>query len=125
MNKKNDNEVFIVAKEHLSNHPNPIKLFKGQSVFVGEKYNENEDWDNWIYCYTTDKSLEGWVPDQIIENDGKQGVILEDYIARELDVKVGEKLLKQKELNGWFWVKNLGTSEEGWVPKENVKKQKS
>ncbi|MDV2686430.1 hypothetical protein RYX56_18840 [Alkalihalophilus lindianensis] len=51
----------------------------------------------------------------------EQGLILEDYIAKELEVNVDEQLIKFKELNGWIWVKRLTNSEEGWVPKENVK----
>lgn len=121
MNKKDDKNVYIVTKQHTSNYPNPIKLCEGQYVIVGEKYNGNENWDNWIYCYTIDKRLEGWVPEQIVKIQDKQGLILEDYSAKELDIKVGEQLIKHKELNGWFWVERISTLEEGWVPMENVK----
>lgn len=38
----------------------------------------------------------------------------------EFNVEIGDYLLKQKELNDWHWVKNLETSEESWIPKENV-----
>jgi hypothetical protein len=48
-------------------------------------------------------------------------LILEDYIAKELDVSIGEQLMKFKELNGWVWAKRISNSEEGWVPKENIK----
>ncbi|MFV8829516.1 SH3 domain-containing protein [Alkalihalobacterium sp. APHAB7] len=113
--------VYIVTKQHISNYPNPIRLFKGQAVIISKKYEGNEGWNNWIYCYTKDKHLEGWVPEQIIHIQGKQGLILEDYIAKELEVNVDEQLIKTKELNGWIWVKRLTNSEEGWVPKENVK----
>ncbi|WP_368505191.1 SH3 domain-containing protein [Alkalihalophilus sp. As8PL] len=121
MGAERDKNVYIVTKQHISNYPNPIRLFKGQSVIVGKKYAGNESWNNWIYCYTKDKHLEGWVPEQIIHIKGEQGLILEDYIAKELEVNVNEQLIKSKELNGWIWVKRLTNSEEGWVPKENVK----
>ncbi len=122
--KKSEGEVYQVIKQHKSNYPNPIKLCKGQTVMVGEKYNGNEGWKNWIYCFTIDHSSEGWVPEQIIKKQGKQGLILEDYIAKELDVEVGEQLIKCKELNGWYWMKKIGTLEEGWVPIENVEELK-
>ncbi|MFC0523744.1 SH3 domain-containing protein [Pontibacillus salicampi] len=113
-----NNTIYIVTKNHTSNYPNPIKLTKGQTVSIGERYTGNENWYNWIYCYTIDSKLEGWVPEQIIEAPGK---VLEDYIAKELNVEIGELLFKQKDLNGWCWAKKLNSSNEGWVPNENVK----
>ncbi|MEI5908216.1 SH3 domain-containing protein [Bacillus spongiae] len=121
MKDKRCKNVYIVTKEHTSNYPNPIRLFKGQIVIVGKKYESYENWDNWIYCYTKDRQLEGWVPEQIIHMQGEHGLILENYIAKELEVNVDEQLIKFKELNGWLWVKKITNSEEGWVPKENVK----
>ncbi|WP_078579352.1 SH3 domain-containing protein [Salipaludibacillus agaradhaerens] len=116
-----DKKIYLVTKQHTSNYPSPISLLKGQDVIVGTKYEGKEDWNNWIYCYTKDNHLEGWVPEQIIHIQGEDGVILEDYTAKELNVKVGEELVKIKELNGWLWVKKASHAEEGWVPKENVK----
>lgn len=121
MEDKTNKNVHIVTKQHTSNYPNPIRLLKGQYVIVGKKYEGNEGWNNWIYCYTKDKQLEGWVPEQIIQIQAERGVILEDYTAKELDVSVGEQIEIYKELNGWVWVKKISNSEEGWVPKENVK----
>lgn len=120
-----DEAIYLVTKTHKSNYPNPIRLSRGQCVLVGEMYQGDEGWDNWIYCRTIGENLSGWVPAQIIANKGKLGLILENYTAKELDVNDGDKLLKIKELNGWYWVKNLGTFEEGWVPKNNVKIMKS
>jgi hypothetical protein len=121
---KNKN-IYIVIKQHTSNYPNPIRLFKKQEVIVGKKYEDNEEgWNNWIYCYTKDKHLEGWVPKQIIHIQNELGLVLEDYIAKELDVSIGEQLIKLKELNGWVWVKRIPDLEEGWVPKENIKEGK-
>ncbi|UOE95855.1 SH3 domain-containing protein [Alkalihalobacillus sp. LMS39] len=113
--------MFKVMKQHKSSYPNPIQLSKNQAVIAGEKYSGNESWERWVYCFTLDKKLEGWVPEQIIKKVGKEALIIEDYIAKELNVEVGERIIKRKELNGWLWVKNVETEEEGWVPQENVK----
>lgn len=51
----------------------------------------------------------------------KTGVILEDYSALELSVDLGDELQVLKSLNGWLWVKNLPTNEEGWIPLECIK----
>jgi hypothetical protein len=112
--------LYLVVKQHISNYPHPIKLYEGQKVLVGEKYEEKKEWENWVYCYTSDKRLEGWVPTQIMNVQHNQGYIVEDYFAKELDIEVGELLEMEKELNGWFWMKRTSNREEGWVPKENV-----
>lgn len=121
MNQTDKQLTYSVIKPHKSNYPNPIIVLKGQTVIIGERYTGNEGWDNWIFCYKEDKILEGWVPSQIIDIQGEHGLILEDYSAKELDVSIGEQLVKEKELNGWFWTKKIPTLEEGWVPKENLK----
>ncbi|KHF40645.1 Variant SH3 domain-containing protein [Halalkalibacter okhensis] len=122
MNK--NNLVYEVIKRHKSNYPNPITLSKGQPIIVGKTYKDNEEWKNWIYCFTLDFCSEGWVPEQLINKQGKQAVMLEDYVAKELNVEVGEKLLKLKEINGWAWVRKIVTLEEGWVPLENILEDK-
>lgn len=106
---------YIVVKKHISNYPNPITLRKGEKVIVGKKYVGNENWSNWIYCFKLDKSQEGWVPEQILDDN----IIKEDYTANELNVDEGEILIGTKELNGWlFCCDKMGN--EGWVPKDNL-----
>lgn len=52
---------------------------------------------------------------------GAEGIVLEDYTAKELDVNEGESLTGLKELNGWTWCVRTLDSAEGWVPNENLK----
>ncbi|MCR8843984.1 SH3 domain-containing protein [Paenibacillus sp. SC116] len=112
---------YSVVTKHRTEYPNPLVLLKGQSIFIGEKYSGPEEWDNWYYCTTLDHKHGGWVPGQLIDVIEAQGVILEDYTAKELDVNEGEQVVGTKELNGWIWCVNTLNSEEGWVPKENLK----
>ncbi|WP_088035272.1 SH3 domain-containing protein [Evansella clarkii] len=121
----NKSKVLKVIKQHKTNYPDPISLHKGQTVHTGKLYEGEEDWDNWIYCFTEDKSSEGWVPAQIIRSKSGtgRGVILEDYCANELTVEKGEELIVYKELNGWYWTKRQLTGEEGWVPKSHLEER--
>lgn len=112
---------YEVIKEHRSHYPNPITLSKGQSVLLGKKYEGPENWNNWIFCYTLDGSLEGWVPEQIIQSEEKIGLILEDYTAKELDVDVGEIVVGTKEWNGWIWCEKRNGSDSGWIPRANLR----
>ncbi|WP_232276194.1 SH3 domain-containing protein [Paenibacillus sp. 481] len=111
---------YLVVTNHRTEYSNPITLIKGQPIIVGEKYNGPEEWDNWYFCSTLDHENGGWVPGQLIDVREAEGVILEDYTAKELDVNEGEHLVGLKELNGWIWCLRTLNSEEGWVPKENL-----
>jgi len=51
----------------------------------------------------------------------QKGIVKENYSAKELNINVGEKVIKIKELNGWGWVKRELNNEEGWLPLEILK----
>lgn len=111
---------YKVIKPHRSEFPNPITFSKGDTLSVGEKYEGDEDWEDWYYCETTSQ-IAGWVPKQIIRwiSDG-EGEALEDYTAKEMDVDEGDVLTGARVLNGWVWCQNHASKEEGWVPMENL-----
>ncbi len=112
---------YIVIKEHKSNYPNPITVKKGTELKIGEKYTGPEGWENWIYCWVPEHGTEGWVPGQFISiESAEQGVILQDYTAKELNIAEGELVDGTKELNGWIWCMKVSDGEEGWLPKENL-----
>ena len=111
---------FEIIEEHISENPTPIKVIKGTRVKIGERSNSAGSWPNWIYCYSLDGNGEGWTPVQIIQIENEYGIVLEDYSAKELEVKKGEVVEGDKELNGWFWCSRIDKSEEGWVPKEKM-----
>ncbi|UPH47509.1 SH3 domain-containing protein [Listeria innocua] len=112
------NQTFIVKKEHISKYPNPLFVNKNESIWV---FDEDTEHPGWIFCKVKSSAKEGWVPKQIIQlgSDGKTGTVTEDYSARELNVKPGDKLESNRELNGWVWCVTED-NEAGWVPRENL-----
>lgn len=104
-------------KEHKSNYPNPIEFRLHDQLEVGS---EDIEYPGWIWVWTPDGN-EGWAPKEYIEfRDGfKRGIAKSDYCARELDVKVGDRLQIENTLCGWHYVINA-QSENGWVPQECV-----
>ena len=79
----------------------------------------------------------GWVPGQVIRIlAAGQGVALEDYTARELDVDSGQRVFGARQMNGWVWCSyvepegliagnarshKVGTElKSGWVPFRNL-----
>lgn len=112
---------LIVICQHRSEYPNPITFTKGTLLEIGEKYTGDEGWDNWYLCSTNGQEP-GWVPEQIIEwIDSSLGKAKDSYTARELDVDPEEILWGMKELNGWIWCTRTSSSEEGWVPLNNIR----
>lgn len=111
---------FKIIEEHKSNNPTPLIIRKESRVKVGKRSDGAESWPNWIYCYSLDGNSEGWAPAQIIQIENEYGIVLEDYSAKELDVKKGEIVEGNIELNGWVWCNILNGSEDGWLPKEKM-----
>lgn len=112
--------THVVIEEHTSEFPNPITFRKGAPLTVGEEYAGPEGWANWLHCETEGQGG-GWVPAQIIERTGGTTArALEDYTARELDVRPGDSLTCSRTLNGWAWCEKLDSSASGWVPLDNL-----
>jgi len=114
--------TYVVIEPHETEYPNHLILKAGEKVIVGEEFcgKENEEnWINWIYCKKIDDTSEGWVPKQIIEYDN--GIILQDYSAKELNVEKGMMIEGIEELNGWLWSRIKSTGETGWIPMEKIK----
>ncbi|MEK3745142.1 SH3 domain-containing protein [Brevibacillus sp. FSL K6-0770] len=112
-------QTYKVMIQHRINYPTPIELTQGQTVILGRVDDDPDGWRNWRYCYTLDHSMEGWVPEQIIQAKDKDGIITENYSAKELDVNEGDTVELLQELNGWGWC--MSTNREyGWVPMRNL-----
>lgn len=110
---------FRIIKQYISPYTNPIRLETGETVILGDKEAE-EKWKGWIWAKS--KTNEGWIPVQIVEfsEDGKTGIIKENYSAKELNVEAGDEIIKIRSLNGWTWSEKLKDQEEGWIPDEII-----
>lgn len=107
-----------ISKSYLTKYLNPIILNKRDKVILGRK-EQKPVWDGWIWAESDNNA--GQIPVQLVStNDGINGIILDNYTAKELDVTEGDTVILIKELNGWYWVRHLITNEEGWIPKENT-----
>lgn len=112
---------YLVTQDHSTEYPVPLSVAKGTELIVGERFAGPENWPNWVLCRVAGGEVEGWVPVQFIQMTGAgRGTAVEDYTARELEVKVGEVLLGFRELNGWVWCESSRDSNSGWVPRENL-----
>lgn len=114
------NRKYLVISPHESEFPHPISFKKGDALFIGEKHDGSEGWDDWYLCSTPGQEP-GWVPGQVIEHTGDaEGRALDDYTARELDVQEGEIVIGVRTLNGWLWCEHSSGQASGWVPLNNL-----
>lgn len=112
---------YQVIQDHHSEYPEPIHFVKGTLLTLGERYEGPEGWEDWLFC-TVPGHKGGWVPLQILDRvDGNSARAREDYTARELDVRMGERLIGSRHLNGWVWCENPGSHASGWVPLANLR----
>ncbi|MEZ8102547.1 SH3 domain-containing protein [Vibrio bivalvicida] len=106
---------YQVVKEYQDAPKSPIQIVKGEKLQFVEESDPEGDWPNWVFCRGINK--EGWVPKQILVVKNSEVTVLEDYLAKEHNLTVGEMLVQEHELNGWIWSKKLGKSEElAWAP---------
>ncbi|KEQ17740.1 SH3 domain-containing protein [Endozoicomonas numazuensis] len=101
-----------VLEDYQASFPDPVTFNEGDNLTLGKS---DEEFPGWIWV-TVSSGKEGWAPLPLIRRlSQKQGTAIEDYTARELNIKAGEELKILRELNAWAWVENR-VKESGWVP---------
>jgi hypothetical protein len=101
--------------EHRIEYPDPIRVAAGEQVNVGR---EDAEFPGWRWCKALD-GREGWVPAELLSNEGAEATVLQDYSARELTVETGEEVVVEESRHDWLLVRN-GRGERGWIPAANT-----
>lgn len=114
-------KIVKVIKDYKAQYLDPIELNVGDRVILGEE-EKDDKWIGWIWAESVNNKKSGWIPMQIIDfsSDRKSGTILQYYTAKELTVNYNDEVELIQGLNGWYWVKNCKTDEEGWIPSEVI-----
>ena len=113
-------QKYVVIERHKTNYSDPIELKKGEKVKVGRKFEEDPEWDGWVWCIL-ESGEERWVPEQYLSVTGNEGIITKYYSAKELSIPENEEILVLDILNGWAW-SQTSSGEYGWIPMRNIKK---
>ncbi len=92
-------------------YPNPIRVAAGARVRVGR---EDAEFPGWKWCEASDGRA-GWVPVELLSENGEEATVLEDYSAQELSVPPGEEVTVHAARHQWLWVRNI-SGERGWIP---------
>jgi len=107
---------LTVQTAHVSNYPDPISFKPGDKLVTGRR---DDEFPGWVWCRIP-VGNEGWAPEDFMQMTGdNKATAIENYSARELNTREGEKLQVIQELNAWVLCRNQA-GDEGWVPKKTL-----
>jgi len=109
---------YLVIKEYQSPYPDPILFRKGEQVTIGQKFTDDPDWQDWLWC-RGENNNSAWTPKQYITTTGELSRMNRDYNAMELSVQTGETVTDSTIINGFAWAKKV-SGLQGWVPLKNL-----
>jgi uncharacterized protein YgiM (DUF1202 family) len=104
-----------VKLEYQAEYANPIQVTDGEKVSVGH---EDDEYPGWKWCRASD-GREGWIPVELLSQEGGEAIVLDDYSAQELSVRVGEEVEVEETRHKWLRVRN-SQGKLGWIPASHV-----
>ena len=104
-----------IVQEYAAQYPDPISVHAGDRVRVGA---DDPEFPGWRWCTGPD-GREGWVPEQLLQWQGADAVVREDYTARELSLPAGVEVVVHRVLAGWAWI-STQDGRTGWVPQSSI-----
>ena len=112
-------QCYRVKKDYVSPYPNALEIRVGETLAVSDKKSE---WAGWLWCTNSDRRS-GWIPESRVERTGDRCRVLRDFTTRELSVRIGERLVAEREESGWLWCVNE-RQQSGWVPQDHLEELK-
>ena len=109
---------YQVVIAYQSPYPQALVFPIGSHVKIVKEYQDDPQWPNWFWCVGQDETS-AWVPGQFLKIDGKKGILIRNYNAVELSVRVGERLKIYEVINGFGWAENR-SGDFGWVPMRHL-----
>ena len=111
--------TYKVIEAYKSPYPDSIIFDQGEDVEVGEKYEEDPDWNDWYWCEAAD-GKKAWIPGQYLDIHGNGGRLNTEYDAKELSLQPDEVVTVYKIVNGFAIAEN-SNGEVAWAPLRNMK----
>jgi len=78
--------AYVVIKGYQTPYPDSILFNKSEPVQVGEKYLDDPDWVDWIWCEGENENA-AWVPKQFIKFSSGEWRLDKYYDAMELSIR--------------------------------------
>ncbi len=98
--------------EHRIEYPDPLRVAAGERVNVGH---EDAEFPGWKWCKASD-GREGWVPVELLSNEGAETTVLQDYSAVSSPSAPERKLSSKKAGTSGCWCAMLWENVAGFQP---------
>ena len=108
--------TYRCVKDYHTPYPDSIHFFKGEIVQMGEEFDGDPDWKDWVRCQASG-GREAWIPKSYL--DENEGSLLRDYDARELSLSIGE-VLEIREIVYGFGLAEKKDGSQGWAPMNHL-----
>lgn len=103
--------TYVVTCSHTQSYADPLVVSKGDTVALDERDGE---WPGWVWCWDA-AGKGGWLPEEIVEQNGESGRVRELFDTTELTVQIGEFVSGGRIVAGWQWCRRQD-GRDGWVP---------
>lgn len=116
MRSGGDMHVKVIESWEAS-YEDPIRLKRGEAVHLT---GQREAWDGHVWLWARSASgLEGWIPDNLVDEGAEMPVAKQDYSAAELTCQTGDVLVAEETTHGWVRCRRAD-GRVGWVPQKNL-----
>lgn len=102
-----------IKTAHTASYADPLTVQSGEPVTITDRFSE---WQGWLWCLNR-SGKGGWLPEELIDQQGTEGTVLQVFSTKELSVQVDELVTLQQFRNDWYWVTNRD-QQSGWIPAE-------
>jgi uncharacterized protein YgiM (DUF1202 family) len=106
---------FRVHREYRVQYGTPVQVAAGEKVSVGRA---DDEYPGWKWCKASN-GREGWIPAELLSQEGGEAIVLQEYSSQELAVEPGEEVEVEDERRGWLLVRNA-RGQRGWIPASSV-----
>ena len=110
--------TYRCIKEYRSPYPDSIAFIKGERVLIGEEYEGDPDWIDWIRCQAPDRR-EAWIPKSYLVINGDEGSLVRDHDALELSLSIGD-VVEISEIVKGFGLAEKNDGRRGWAPMNHL-----
>jgi len=106
---------YRVHREYRVQYGTPVQVVAGDKVSVGR---DDVEYPGWKWC-TASNGCEGWIPAELLAQEGGEAIVLQEYSSQELAVEPGDEVEVEDERRGWLRVRNA-RGQLGWIPASHV-----
>ncbi len=106
---------YVAIKNHRSESDEVLIASTGDELSFERR---ETIYQGWIWC-TDLNGIQAWVPETYVSISGDSCRMIRDYISRELDIDVGDKVEVLEIESSWAWVLDRH-DKFGWIPMECI-----